>query len=126
MNGDNTRRHGEQSWRRACWPRRAEIWEKLTLEPLAPETVMRERQLAGKGFCCPSGRQTLTTSLPSGCSAAVATASCAAPASLLDRYRSASALWIAPRVPSHTSVCVISQRAFDSSNSASKVPRTGT
>jgi hypothetical protein len=32
----------------SCCPRRHEIWEKLTSDPLAPDTVIRDRQFLGK------------------------------------------------------------------------------
>ena len=49
LNGDYERMN-------TCWPRRQAIWEWLTREPLAPVTVISDRQLAGKGFTCPNGR----------------------------------------------------------------------
>ena len=36
----------------SCCPRTQLIWEKLTIEPLAPLTVMRDRQLRGKACVC--------------------------------------------------------------------------
>ena len=41
----------------SCWPRRQLIWLKLTMLPLAPETVIRDMQLWGKGLAMPPGRQ---------------------------------------------------------------------
>ncbi len=41
---------------RTCWPRRQEIWEKLTLEPLAPVLVISAMQLRRKGFASPPGK----------------------------------------------------------------------
>ena len=90
-----------------CWPRSAEICEKLTLEPFAPEVVMRPRQLMGKGLAWPSGRQTLTTSLDRGCMTPVDMASCLGPASLLARYRIAKAFCTPDRAFDHASACRI-------------------
>ena len=41
-----------------CWPSKQLICEKLTRDPLAPETVISDRQLCGNGLRCPPGKQT--------------------------------------------------------------------
>lgn len=51
----------------SCWPRRQLIWEKLTREPFAPVTVIRDMQFPGNFLTCPDGREALTTSEESGC-----------------------------------------------------------
>mmetsp|Transcript_55557 Transcript_55557/g.176395 ORF Transcript_55557/g.176395 Transcript_55557/m.176395 type:complete len:222 (+) Transcript_55557:533-1198(+) len=50
----------------SCCPRRAEICEKFTIDPLAPVIVMRESWLCRKGLYCPAGRQVLMTALVRG------------------------------------------------------------
>ena len=43
-----------------CCPRRQDICEKLTWDPLAPVTVIMDRQFLGKGLTWPPGRHTCT------------------------------------------------------------------
>jgi hypothetical protein len=52
---------------RTCCPSRHAIWLKLTVLPLAPDTVISAMQLAGKGLAWPAGMHALITSDARGC-----------------------------------------------------------
>ena len=44
----------------SCCPSAAAICEKFTIEPFAPDMVIKDKQFLWKGFFVPLGRQTLT------------------------------------------------------------------